>query len=222
MRKNYRLLAVLTFSLMLVACGGKDKQQQTQTQADHGNQVAAVAEKTETAMQEDVQTKSFLMETSMGNITLELDYTHAPISCANFESYVKKGFYDGTIFHRVINNFMIQGGGFTPDMKQKETDAPIQNEATNGLKNEPYTIAMARTNAVHSATSQFFINVKNNDFLNQRDPNNPAAFGYCVFGRVTAGQEVVDQIKAVPTHQVEHYGDVPVEPVLINKVTLVE
>ena len=215
MLRKYGWLSVMVLTVLLSACGGKDKQQQE-------SQMATSDEKVETTMQEDVQTKTFLMETSMGDIKLELDYTHAPISCANFESYVKKNFYDGTIFHRVIDGFMIQGGGFTPDMEQKPTDPPIQNEASNGLGNEPYTIAMARTQAVHSATSQFYINVKNNDFLNQRDPNNPAAFGYCVFGRVIEGKEVVDQIKAVPTHKHGPHGDVPVEPVLIKRITLVE
>ena len=148
--------------------------------------------------------------TNKGVIDIELDHEHAPKSSANFEQYVRDGFYDGTIFHRVIKGFMIQGGGFERGMKEKATRAPIENEAANGLKNNKYTIAMARTSAPHSASSQFFINVVDNDFLNHTAPN-PQGWGYAVFGKVTAGQNVVDEIARVPTSTHGFYGDVPVE-----------
>ncbi len=151
-----------------------------------------------------------------GVITLELDAVNAPQSTANFLSYVNKGHYDGTIFHRVIKNFMIQGGGFTADMKQKDTDAPIQNEAANGLKNEAYTIAMARTGDPHSATAQFFINVVNNEFLNHTAPSGQY-WGYAVFGKVVKGQEIVDAIKKVRTTRKGYHDDVPFDAVVIDK-----
>ena len=154
------------------------------------------------------------MKTSKGEIVLELDKEKAPISVENFTKYVDKGFYDGTIFHRVIANFMIQGGGFTPDLKQKSTDAPIKNEWKNGLKNKRGTIAMARTAVADSATSQFFINIVDNDFLDQ--PRDGAA--YTVFGRVVSGMETVDAIRAVKTGVKNGMGDVPVETVTIDKV----
>ena len=156
-----------------------------------------------------------------GVIALELDDVKAPKSVANFLAYVKSGHYDGTIFHRVINGFMIQGGGFTPDMQQKSTNAPIENEAANGLKNDIYTIAMARTNEPHSASAQFFINVKNNDFLNHTAPT-PRGWGYAVFGRVTSGQDVVDAIKGVPTGRRGYYDDVPLEAVVIEKAVALD
>ena len=156
-----------------------------------------------------------------GVIALELDDAKAPKSVANFLAYVKSGHYDGTIFHRVINGFMIQGGGFTPDMQQKPTNAPIENEAANGLKNDIYTIAMARTNEPHSASAQFFINVKNNDFLNHTAPT-PRGWGYAVFGRVTSGQDVVDAIKSVPTGRRGYYDDVPLEAVVIEKAVALD
>ena len=151
-----------------------------------------------------------------GTITLELDQEKAPDSVANFLSYVKKGHYDNTIFHRVIPGFMVQGGGFEPGMKQKETDAPIQNEAKNGLKNDNYTVAMARTGDPHSASSQFFINVANNGFLNHTAPS-AQGWGYAVFGKVVKGQDVVDKIKAVATGNKGGHGDVPKEDVVIEK-----
>ena len=156
-----------------------------------------------------------------GVIALELDDAKAPKSVANFLAYVKSGHYDGTIFHRVINGFMIQGGGFTPDMKQKPTNAPIENEAANGLKNDLYTIAMARTNEPHSASAQFFINVKNNDFLNHTAPTE-RGWGYAVFGRVTSGQDVVDAIKGVPTGRRGYFDDVPLEAVVIEKAVALD
>ena len=151
-----------------------------------------------------------------GVITLELDQDKAPASAANFLSYVKKGHYDNTIFHRVIPGFMVQGGGIEPGMKQKETDAPIQNEAKNGLKNDNYTVAMARTGDPHSASSQFFINVANNGFLNHTAPS-AQGWGYAVFGKVIKGMDVVDKIKAVATGNKGGHGDVPKEDVVIEK-----
>ena len=155
-----------------------------------------------------------------GIITIELDEAKAPKSVANFLAYVKKGHYDRTIFHRVISNFMIQGGGFEPGMTQKPTDAPIDNEANNGLKNDKYTIAMARTSAPHSATAQFFINVKNNDFLNHTAPSMQG-WGYCVFGKVVEGTEVVDKIRDVATGRKGFHDDVPKEDVIIEKAVVV-
>ena len=159
------------------------------------------------------------IETSLGNIELELDAAKAPITVSNFVAYAKGGHYDGTVFHRVIDGFMIQGGGFTADMAQKATRAPIRNEAANGLKNDRGTIAMARTMIVDSATSQFFINLKDNGFLNYAAPN-PRQFGYAVFGRVAKGMEVVDRIATVKTGNRGPHQNVPVEPVVIKKVTL--
>ena len=151
-----------------------------------------------------------------GVITLELDQDKAPASAANFLSYVKKGHYDNTIFHRVIPGFMVQGGGFEPGMKQKDTDAPIQNEAKNGLKNANYTVAMARTGDPHSASSQFFINVADNGFLNHTAPS-ASGWGYAVFGKVVAGSEVVDAIEKVKTGRKGFHDDVPLEDVVITK-----
>ena len=153
-----------------------------------------------------------ILSTSLGDMTIELDAAKAPITVKNFLNYVESGFYDGTIFHRVIPDFMVQCGGFTPDMVQKKTDAPIKNEADNGLSNEPYTLAMARTSDVNSATSQFFINLADNVFLDhgKRD------FGYAVFGKVVKGTEVVDKIGAVKTGRAGGHQDVPVTPVVIN------
>ena len=155
-----------------------------------------------------------------GVITLELDQEKAPKSVENFVNYVKKGHYDGTIFHRVIPGFMVQGGGFEPGMSQKPTDAQIDNEANNGLKNNNYTVAMARTNAPHSATAQFFINIKDNDFLNFTAPT-ASGWGYAVFGKVVSGTDVVDKIKAVKTGRKGFHDDVPVEDVVIEKAVLV-
>ena len=158
--------------------------------------------------------------TNKGIIDIELDHEHAPKTSANFEAYVKSGFYNGTIFHRVIPGFMIQGGGFEPGLKQKATMPPIENEAANGLKNDRYTIAMARTTDPHSATAQFFINVADNDFLNHTAPT-PQGWGYAVFGRVVAGQDVVDAIAGVRTAPRGFYGDVPVEDVVIEKAEII-
>ena len=152
----------------------------------------------------------------LGVITLELDAAKAPKSAENFLAYVKKGHYDNTVFHRVIPGFMIQGGGFEPGMKQKPTDAPIENEANNGLKNQNYTVAMARTQAPHSATAQFFINVADNEFLNHTAPSMQG-WGYAVFGKVVAGTDIVDRIKAVKTDRRGFHDDVPVQDVVIEK-----
>ncbi|MDR8920665.1 Peptidyl-prolyl cis-trans isomerase cyp18 [Burkholderia multivorans] len=159
------------------------------------------------------------LHTNHGVIKLELDAAKAPKTVENFLNYVKKGHYDGTVFHRVINGFMIQGGGFEPGMKQKPTDAPIDNEANNGLKNDKYTIAMARTNDPHSATAQFFINVNDNDFLNHSSPT-PQGWGYAVFGKVVEGQDVVDKIKGVKTGNAGFHQDVPTDDVVIEKAVV--
>lgn len=160
------------------------------------------------------------LTTNFGVICIELDHKKAPKTAENFERYVREGFYDGTIFHRVIDNFMIQGGGFDKDMQQKPTHEPIENEANNGLKNDRYTIAMARTMQPHSASAQFFINVKDNDFLNHTKPDLHG-WGYAVFGKVVEGQDVVDKIKGVKTGNHGPHQDVPVENVIIEKAEIV-
>ena len=161
------------------------------------------------------------LETSMGDITLELYPDKAPVTVANFLEYVKAGFFDGTIFHRVISGFMIQGGGLDAKMNKKPTRAPIKNEADNGLTNDAYTVAMARTGDPNSATAQFFINVVNNTMLNHT-AKTPQGWGYAVFGKVVKGKEVVDKIKAVPTTTRDSYENVPQEPVTIIKATVVQ
>jgi cyclophilin family peptidyl-prolyl cis-trans isomerase len=161
-----------------------------------------------------------LMKTSMGDLTIELFDEQAPITTKNFISYVESGFYDGTIFHRVINDFVIQGGGFTKEMKQKETQRPIKNEATNGLKNEKYTLSMARTQDPSSATSQFFINLKDNESLD-RAYRFGDGYGYAVFGKIVAGQDVIDKIRQVATTTVSLHEDVPTKPIVIEKAEIV-
>jgi len=156
------------------------------------------------------------MQTSMGDVVIEVDAENAPLTAENFLQYVRDGFYDNTVFHRVIDGFMVQGGGFEPGMKQKPVRAPIKNEAGNGLKNDAYTVAMARTSDPHSATAQFFFNVVNNNFLNFRAANADG-FGYCVFGKVVEGRDVIDKIKAVPTGNRGFHQDVPAEDVVIKK-----
>ena len=158
--------------------------------------------------------------TTKGNIRIELDDAKAPESVRNFLAYVEKGHYNGTVFHRVIKGFMVQGGGFEPGMSQKPTDAAIKNEASNGLKNAHYTLAMARTNAPHSATAQFFINTTDNGFLNFKS-ESPSGWGYAVFGKVIEGKEVVDAIESVKTGRKGMHDDVPLEDVLITKATVV-
>ena len=160
------------------------------------------------------------IQTSMGDLVIELDAENAPLTVENFLQYVRDGFYDNTVFHRVIDGFMVQGGGFEPGMKQKPVRAPIKNEAGNGLKNDAYTVAMARTSDPHSATAQFFFNVVNNNFLNFRAANADG-FGYCVFGKVVEGRDVIDKIKAVPTGNRGFHQDVPAEDVVIKKAEVV-
>jgi peptidyl-prolyl cis-trans isomerase B (cyclophilin B) len=157
-----------------------------------------------------------VLHTSMGDIKLKLDDENAPATVANFLQYVRDGHYDNTVFHRVIDGFMIQGGGFEPGMKQKTTRGPVANEAGNGLKNTKYTVAMARTSDPHSATAQFFINVGDNAFLDYKGPS-PQGWGYCVFGKVVEGTDVVDRIRAVQTGTSGFHQDVPREDVVINK-----
>jgi peptidyl-prolyl cis-trans isomerase B (cyclophilin B) len=159
-----------------------------------------------------------ILTTNHGKIKLELDAKKAPKTVENFLAYVRSGHYDGTIFHRVIDGFMIQGGGFEPGMKQKPTNAQIENEAKNGLKNEPYTVAMARTSDPHSASAQFFINIKNNSFL---DYPGQDGWGYCVFGKVVEGMDVVDKIKSVKTTRTGMFADVPVDNIVIQKAELI-
>ena len=169
----------------------------------------------------DTNDVAVTLETSLGTIELALDAAKAPVTVSNFVAYARAGHYDGTVFHRVIGGFMIQGGGFTAEMAQKPTRAPIRNEAANGLRNARGTIAMARTMVVDSATSQFFINLVDNAFLDHVAPN-PRQFGYAVFGRVTKGMDVVDRIAAVKTGAKGFHRDVPVEPVVIRKVSVKE
>ena len=159
--------------------------------------------------------------TTVGQMTLELDADNAHKTVENFLAYASSGFYDGTIFHRVINNFMIQGGGFTTDMEQKPTQAPVDNEANNGLKNERGTIAMARTQDPHSATAQFFINVQDNDFLNHTG-ENMQGWGYTVFGKITQGEDVLDKIRCVQTGSQGGHQDVPTEPIIIESISVTE
>jgi len=162
-----------------------------------------------------------ILKTNHGDITLELDHDKAPASCANFLAYARDNFYNGTVFHRVIDGFMIQGGGFEPGLTQKPTGSPIQNEADNGLRNDRGTLAMARTMDPHSATAQFFINVKDNEFLNHTAPTSQG-WGYAVFARVTDGMDVVDAIKGVATGNMGGHQDVPVEDVIIESVDVVD
>jgi peptidyl-prolyl cis-trans isomerase B (cyclophilin B) len=160
------------------------------------------------------------LQTNHGDITIELNAEKAPKTVANFEQYVKDGHYDNTVFHRVIDGFMIQGGGFAPGMKQKDTRDNVENEATNGLKNDHYTVAMARTSDPHSASAQFFINTSNNDFLNHTAPTSQG-WGYCVFGKVTGGTDIVDKIGKVKTARKGFHDDVPVDDVVIQKAVVV-
>ncbi|HML96336.1 MAG TPA: peptidylprolyl isomerase [Thermodesulfobacteriota bacterium] len=203
------LVAVLVPAMLVtVACKQKDNSAQNTAQS------APAGDTSETQGGNPV----VIISTSKGDIKVELLKNEAPVTVENFLSYVNDGFYDGTIFHRVIPNFMIQGGGFTSDFAQKPTKAPIKNEANNGLKNDRGTLAMARTQVVDSATSQFFINVVDNDFLN----NGARDFGYAVFGKVIDGMDVVDAIAAVPTSNKGMHGDVPTEDVVIESVKVVE
>ncbi|WP_296240274.1 peptidylprolyl isomerase [Psychrobacter sp. UBA6739] len=160
------------------------------------------------------------LDTNMGAIVIELNEEKAPKTVENFLNYVKSGHYDGTIFHRIIDGFMIQGGGMDAEMNEKATNAPVENEADNGLKNDAGTIAMARTQDPHSATSQFFVNVKDNDFLNHSG-KNMQGWGYTVFGKVTSGMDVIEKMRGVPTGRFGMHADVPKEPVVINSATII-
>ncbi len=199
--------------LLLCSCGTTETTKENTENSTEETQNQNTSETSNDTMAESTYLY-VVIETSMGSITLELDSTNAPQTVNNFLSYVDEGFYDGTIFHRVIDGFMLQGGGFTPDGSQKPTKDPIFLESQNGLTNDVGTVAMARTNVPNSATAQFFINVKDNDFLNYT-PGNP---GYAVFGKVASGMEVVNAIRQVKTGTFQQYRDWPVEPVLIQSV----
>ena len=211
-RSNQLLVAFVTFFMLLTGCNAQEpakteKETESKTEMKTGEKMSA--------------NPIIKMETSKGTMTIELDAEKAPLSAANFVSYVEDGFYDGLIFHRVIPGFMVQGGGMNPDMSEKPNKAPIKNEANNGLKNLRGTLAMARTNDPHSATSQFFINLKDNGFLDHTS-ESPAGWGYAVFGKVTDGIEVIDEIEKVKTGNHGPHGDVPLEPVTIIKATVVK
>ncbi len=207
MKRLITIITFLVFSLSACSADKKATEETTNATQSHGDKMAA--------------NPRVKIETTLGDITLELDATHAPISTENFIAYVKDGHYDGTIFHRVIPNFMVQGGGMNPDMSERTSKAPIKNEANNGLKNDKGTVAMARTNDPHSASAQFFINVKDNDFLNFRS-EDMQGWGYAVFGKVVDGMDVVEKIEAVQTGDKGYHQDVPVDAVIMNKVTVVE
>lgn len=225
-RPNRFLILLFSFFFLITGCDANEPT--TDAQANN-KQLSKVEQSTKNSP--TVETKKsgekmssnpkIKLETSKGTMILELDAEKAPKSSENFVKYVNDGFYDGLIFHRVIPNFMVQGGGMNPDMSEKGNKTPIQNEANNGLKNDRGTIAMARTNDPHSATSQFFINLKDNDFLNHTS-ETPAGWGYAVFGKVTAGMDVVNKIKEVKTTVKAGHQDVPAEDVIIESAELVE
>ena len=202
-------LAIGLLSLAMISSAAADHHAEEKTNANN--------ETTST----EIENTMITIKTNMGDIQLELDAENAPLSTANFIQYAKDGHYDGVVFHRVIPNFMIQGGGFDTSMEQKPTRQPVVNEANNGLKNDKYTVAMARTQDPHSASAQFFINTKDNDFLNFSSETT-SGWGYAVFGKVTAGMDVVDAIEKVETGQVGPYGDVPKESIVIESVTVAE
>ena len=206
MKHFFLIISLFIFSLTACNAESKETSQSKEPQA------------TGAKMSENPKIK---IETSMGEIILELDAKNAPLSTENFISYVKDGFYDGTIFHRVIPGFMVQGGGMNPDMSEKKTKATIKNEANNGLKNDRGTLAMARTTEPHSASSQFFVNVKDNEFLNFKS-EDMQGWGYAVFGKVIEGMDVVDKIVAVDAGDKGFHQNVPTTPVLMNKVTIIE
>jgi len=207
------LIGYLTFFLLLSGCNANtDKPAEKPAEQTKQTQTSGV----------NKSMTNVKMETSKGTITLALDAEKAPLTVANIEAYIKDGFYDGLVFHRVIPNFMIQGGGMNADMSEKaDKRAPIKNEANNGLKNDRGTLAMARTNDPHSASSQFFINLKDNDFLNHTS-ESASGWGYAVFGAVVEGMDVVDEIAKVKTGNHGYHGDVPLEPVTIKSMTIVE
>ncbi len=217
---KYKLLIISAAVMVLMQGCGQQKRPCGQIEEKAAAEQPAVAELPQKETAEQVQKKEALLkmvklETSLGDIVIELDAQNAPVTVANFLRYVEEGFYDGTIFHRVIPNFMIQAGGHTPDMARKPVHEPIINEGSNGLKNNRGTIAMARTNDPSSASSQFFINLKNNEPLNYSGPANP---GYAVFGKIVEGMDVVDKIAAVKTMRRGMHENVPVMPVVIKSV----
>jgi len=224
LRPNQFLIAFFSFFFLIAGCNASEPKKVEEA-------AKAVVEEVSSATTEQIVDKKdsgdqmsnpkIKLETSKGMMVIELDAEKAPNSAANFVEYVKDGFYDGVIFHRVIPNFMVQGGGMNPDMSEKSNKTPIKNEANNGLKNDRGTLAMARTNDPHSATSQFFINLKDNDFLNHTS-ESPAGWGYAVFGKVVEGLDTVDEIAKVQTGNVGGHGDVPTEAVTIIKATLEE
>ncbi len=222
-RPNQFLIAIFSFFFLITGCNATETKEAKEvvTKPVAEKLAAAKTEQlTDTKDSGDKMSNPIIkMETSKGTMMIELDAEKAPKSAANFVEYVKDGFYDGLIFHRVIPNFMVQGGGMNPDMSEKPNKMPIQNEANNGLKNDRGTLAMARTNDPHSATSQFFINLKDNDFLNHTS-ESPAGWGYAVFGKVTDGLETIDEIAKVQTGNKGHHGDVPVESITIIKATV--
>ncbi len=207
MKRFIYMMSFLVLSLTACSADNTTSVEATNATQSHGDTMTA-----------NPQVK---IETTLGDITLELDAKNAPVSTENFISYVKEGHYDGTIFHRVIPNFMVQGGGMNPDMSEKASKAPIKNEANNGLKNDKGTVAMARTNDPHSASAQFFINIKDNDFLNFRS-EDMQGWGYAVFGKVVDGMDVVDRIEKVQTGDNGFHQDVPQDPIILNKVTVIE
>ena len=228
MKRNILWMALI-IALGLIGPGGCNENKESvssENEMDQGSPAPSKITEQEPAESEPVQPKTIepkgptqvKLETSMGAIVIQLNEEMAPITTANFLRYVKDGFYNGTIFHRVIPKFMVQGGGFTKDMIEKDTYPPIINESSNGLKNERGTVAMARTPDINSATSQFFINHVDNPRLNHDGPYG----GYAVFGKVISGMEVVDAIAQVPTHTVGQYQNVPVEPIIIQSVTVMK
>ena len=230
----FGMMVVLLTSLLLGSCSkdGPENKENTSDSKEQVEEVSIAEQATEQApsaieeetliINESTQIETtkkdnmIKLVTSAGTIAIELDFEKAPLSAENFKKYCEDGFYEGTIFHRVIDNFMIQGGGMDANMQEKPNGDPIENEADNGLKNDRGTLAMARTNDPHSATSQFFINVKDNDFLNHT-AKNPQGWGYAVFGKVVEGMDIVDQIKGVATGSAGFHQDVPVEPIVIEK-----
>jgi cyclophilin family peptidyl-prolyl cis-trans isomerase len=223
-------IMVLSLSVVLLLHSGCSKSRTSDMQTEEGEITKGVEPEetkpdlTETEPGDPVEQKKpegtnpvVLMETSLGSVKIELFQKEAPVSVKNFLDYVSEGFYDGTIFHRVVPNFVIQGGGFTEDMTKKPTRIPIKNEAKNGISNTRGTVAMARTAIVNSATSQFFINLKDNFFLNHQDDSD-RGYGYCVFGRVIEAMDVVDMIGRVPTTRKPRYENVPVDPVIIKSI----
>ena len=221
--KKMGKLSLATLAMVFMsACSAENNASQNSVTTETASvKVASPSSATEAALDTAAESPSVVFETSAGNFTVKLNAEEAPLTVANFLQYVESGFYRGTIFHRVISNFMIQGGGFTVDMTKKATRTPIVNEADNGLKNTVGTIAMARTNAPHSATSQFFINVENNSSLNHRAKNS-RGWGYAVFGEVTEGLSVIKAIKTVPVAPRAGHQHIPLEAIIIQRIYLLD